>query len=1227
MVDLNQAYVEELFFDYLKDPESVSPSWRRYFQEHQQEIQQWLEAEQRPLWLPQLQSPELKSDGEQQAAAPAEVPVEVKPQKKKAEEQVKAPPAAVRVEEEFPPVPIGPEDQLLPLRGIQSRIAENMNTSLKVPTATSVRTLPVKVLDENRQLLNAFLVRKGQSKLSFTHLIGWALIKALKKYPRLNDAFTVVDGKPYRVVRSSINLGLAVDLVRPDGSRTLVVPNVKSAEKLSFKQFVEAYNSLIRKARDNALELDSLLGTTVTLTNPGMIGTVMSIPRLMWGQGLIFATGAITYPAEYSGVTQRTLATMAVGKVMTVTSTYDHRIIQGAESGEFLQYFHRLILGEEGFYEEIFHDLGVPFRPWRWSEDRLVVSLFQDYKELSEREARVRELINAYRVRGHLYADINPLRYSFETHPELEPSSYGFTIWDLDREFNAGDLADLGRAPLRDILAVLRDRYCGTLGIEYKHMQEPEKKEWVQRRIENREGKFTFTPEEKKRILQKLIDADSLEQFLHTRFIGHKRFSLEGGESLIPLLDFLFDAASTRGLQEVYLGMAHRGRLNVMVNIIGMPAERIFREFQGDLDPESFYGAGDVKYHLGGKGVFHGQGGAVQITLAANPSHLESVNPVVEGMARARIDELQDPSGNHVLPVLIHGDAAFAGQGVVAETLNLSKVRAYHTGGTIHIIINNQIGFTTSPEEARSTVYATDLAKMLQVPILHVNGNDPEAVVAAALFALEYRQTFHEDVVIDMFCYRKYGHNEADEPSYTQPLLYKIINQMTPVWKLYSGKLQREKILDEAAIAALYKEAQQRWQKAYDQVSARKVDVHQLLQQRQTADLFQPVPTAVDAATLRLIAEKITTLPEHFTLHPKLKRFLEHRRQSVLEGKGIDWATGEALAFGSLLLEKHRIRMSGQDSVRGTFSQRHAAFVDYETGEEYIPLNHIKPGEQEQLHIYDSTLSEFAVLGFEYGYSLQNLEGLTLWEAQFGDFANGAQVVFDQYLSSGEVKWGTKTNLTVLLPHGYEGQGPEHSSARLERFLQLAAENNMIIGNFTLPSQYFHALRRQVLAPWRKPLVLMTPKSLLRHRLASSTLEEFTSGRFQEVIPDPVDPASVRRVIFCTGKVYYDLFVRRRELKAESQVALIRIEQLYPFPEAMIDQILERFARASEILWVQEEPINMGAWWYIDQKLRDKIGAHQRFWCVARPESASPATGYSVLHAMEQEELLKQAFA
>ncbi len=1220
MVDLNQAYVEELFFEYLKDPDSVSPSWRKYFAEHRQEIQQWLAAEQHPLWLPQTApAPAALPDGEKTAVR--EPQVERKP-------AAASEPAVVKtVVEELPPVPVGPEDQLVPLRGIQSRIADNMNLSLKVPTATSVRTVPVKVLDENRQLLNTFLLRKGEPKLSFTHLIGWALIKALKKYPRLNDAFTVIDGKPHRVIRSSINLGLAVDLVRPDGSRTLVVPNVKNAEKLSFRQFVEVYNTLIRKARENALDLEDLLGTTVTLTNPGMIGTVMSVPRLMWGQGLIFATGAITYPAEYSGVTQRTLATMAVGKVMTVTSTYDHRIIQGAESGEFLQYFHRLILGEEEFYEEIFRDVGVPFRPWRWSEDRLVFSLFQDYKEVSEREARVRELINAYRVRGHLYADINPLRYSFDTHPELEPSSYGFTIWDLDREFNAGDLADLGRATLRDILAVLRDRYCGTLGIEYKHMQEPEKKAWVQQRIEKREGKFRFTPEEKQRILQKLIDADSLEQFLHTRFIGHKRFSLEGGEALIPLLDFLFDAASAKGLREVYLGMAHRGRLNVMVNIIGMPAERIFREFQGDLDPESFYGAGDVKYHLGGKGTFRGSGGDVQVTLAANPSHLESVNPVVEGMARARIDALQDPAYDRVLPVLIHGDAAFAGQGVVAETLNLSKVRAYHTGGTIHIIINNQIGFTTSPEEARSTVYATDLAKMLQVPILHVNGNDPEAVVAAALFALEYRQTFHEDVVIDMFCYRKYGHNEADEPSYTQPLLYKIINQMTPVWKLYSARLQQEKVLDDAAITQLYKAAQQRWQQAFERASAKKVDVHQLLQQRQKADLFQPVHTAVDAATLRFIAEKITTLPSGFTLHPKLKRFLEHRRQSVLEGKGIDWATGEALAFGSLLLEKHRVRMSGQDSVRGTFSQRHAAFVDYETGEEYIPLNHIRPGEQEKLHIYDSTLSEFAVLGFEYGYSLLNLEGLTLWEAQFGDFANGAQVVFDQYLSSGEVKWGVKTNLTVLLPHGYEGQGPEHSSARLERFLQLAAENNMIIGNLTLPAQYFHALRRQVLAPWRKPLILMTPKSLLRHRLATSTLEDFSQGTFRELIDDPVDPAQVRRVIFCSGKVYYDLFVQRQKLQLEQQVALVRIEQLYPFPETQVAQVLERFHNATEILWVQEEPINMGAWWYMEPKLRNLVRTQQRLWCVARPESASPATGYSVLHAMEQEKLMQQAFA
>lgn len=1214
MIELNQAYVEELFFEYLKDPDAVSPKWREYFSTHQEEIRKMVSSGHQHVWLPEL--PPMQQ----------EIPERVEEKTSVRED------GAVRKEPQRPESPavlVNEGDQVIPLRGIQSRIAENMELSLRVPTATSVRTVPAKVLEENRRILNRFLLRKGKSKLSFTHLIAWALVQSLKKYPQLNDAFAVIDGQPHRIKRQSINLGLAIDLVRADGSRTLVVPNIKAAERLSFHRFVEYYDELLRKAKSGNLAIEDLQGTTVTLTNPGMIGTVMSVPRLMWGQGLIFAAGAIDYPAEYSGVTPPALASLAIGKTFTVTSTYDHRIIQGAESGEFLQYFHRLLLGEENFYEEIFEDIGVPFQPWHWDEDHLqLANLLYTHHQISEHEARIRELINAYRVRGHLYADINPLQYKFAVHPELEPSSYGFTIWDLDREFNAGDLAQLGRATLRQILDVLRDSYCGTIGVEFKHMQEPEKKRWVQERFENRKGKFTFSAEEKKHILRLLIQADSFEQFLHKKFIGHKRFSLEGGESLIPLMAFLLDTASEQGVEEVYLGMAHRGRLNVMVNILGTPAEKIFREFKGDLDPDSFYGAGDVKYHLGGKGIFHGKGKDVSITLAANPSHLESVDPVVEGMARARIDQrTEEGKYRHILPILIHGDAAFAGQGVVAETLNFSKVAGYHTGGTIHIVINNQIGFTTPPEEARSTVYATDLAKMLQIPILHVNGNDPEAVVAAALFALEYRQQFQEDVVIDMFCYRKYGHNEADEPSYTQPLLYKIIDAMIPVWKIYSGKLVQEKVYTEEEVAKLYEQTQQQWQDAFDRVESKSIDVHDLLRKRQKYNLFERIPTAVSAETLRFVVDRISEIPEGFTLHPKLNRFIEHRKQVVHQGRGIDWATAEALAFGTLLLEKHPIRMSGQDTVRGTFSQRHAAYVDYQTGEEYIPLNHLKPGEQALFHIYDSTLSEFAVLGFEYGYSLLNTDGLTLWEAQFGDFSNGAQIVFDQYISSGEVKWGVKSNITVLLPHGYEGQGPEHSSARLERFLQLAAEQNMFIGNFTLPSQYFHALRRQVLAPWRKPLILMTPKSLLRHRKAVSTIEEFTSGSFQEVLDDTVPPQSVERLIFCCGKVYYDLEEEREKRQLTDRVALVRIEQLYPFPETAVDRLLDKYARAKEVFWVQEEPVNMGAWWYIEKKIGGMVGSAKSLQCVARPESASPATGYSVLHALEQENLLKEAFA
>ncbi|HXH38627.1 MAG TPA: multifunctional oxoglutarate decarboxylase/oxoglutarate dehydrogenase thiamine pyrophosphate-binding subunit/dihydrolipoyllysine-residue succinyltransferase subunit, partial [Thermoanaerobaculia bacterium] len=1013
-----------------------------------------------------------------------------------------------------------------------------MELSLSMPTATSIRNIPVKVLEENRRVVNNHLALTGQPKASFTHIIAWAIVNAVKLFPRMNAAFAVQETTPTRIDREDVNLGIAIDVERKDGSRSLLVPNVKHAQSMDFAQFLKAYNEVVRKARGGTLEIADFEGTTISLTNPGTIGTIASVPRLMQSQGTIVATGQIDYPAEYSASDPSVLADLGISKVMTMTSTYDHRIIQGAESGAFLARVHELLLGADDFYETIYRDLRIPYEPAVWGRDRHRLNASEDEKV--GREAAVLQMINAYRVRGHLLADLDPLEYQVKRHPELDPAFYGLTIWDLDREFVCGGLCGKLTAKLRDILDTLRETYCGKLGPEYMHISETVQKKWLQDRMEPSRNHKPLDLAIKRRILMKLNDAEAFEKFLHTKYVGHKRFSLEGAEAVIPMLDYVFNEATQDGVNEAVIGMAHRGRLNVLANILGKSYEKIFHEFEGDVDPNTTQGSGDVKYNLGADGIHQTPDGShMNLTLASNPSHLEAVDPIVEGIVYAKQKLIGDTKRAWVLPVLIHGDAAFAGQGVVAETLNLSQLPGYRTGGTIHLVINNQIGFTTGPESARSSVYATDVAKMVQAPIFHVNGDDPEACIRAVKLAYDFRQQFHKDVVIDMLCYRRHGHNEGDEPSLTQPKMYKSIKEHRSVRKIYTETLLRKGDIDPKEAESWLDNFQSKLQEAFDRTREDNEppsphDRGALWTDEEiTGFQNQPSPdTSVPRNELDAVGQALTTIPPDLSLHPKLKPIIA-RRKAMAEGREpIDWAFAEMLAFGTLMTDGYRVRLSGQDSGRGTFSSRHAILFDYATGKGYVPLNALARQEpaapapdaagvpQVDFAVYDSLLSEYGVLGFEYGYSVADPGALVLWEAQFGDFVNGGQIVIDQFISSAEEKWSQHSGLVLLLPHGYEGQGPEHSSARLERFLTLCAEGNMQVVYPTTPAQHFHALRRQMTNDPRKPLIVMTPKSLLRHPNATSSIDELTNGRFEPVLIDATtDVANVKRIVLTSGKV------------------------------------------------------------------------------------------------------------
>ena len=1226
IVGQNAWLVDEMHRQYLADPTSVSESWQDFFSDYRPD-----------RVLPQ-------------SAAPA---ARLQP----APDQSDAPEP-----ETAPEPPLGK-----PLRGAAARIARNMEASLAVPTATSFREVPAKLLDVNRRIMNGYLGRTDGRRVSYTHLIAYAVVQAIAHHmPAMNSTFVDTDDGPRVIRHPHIGLGIAVDMEKADGSRSLLVPCIPEADTLDFPNFVELYDTMIRKVRSNDLSPDDFAGVTVSITNPGTIGTVQSVPRLMPGQGVIVGVGTIDYPTAYQAADSRTLADLGVSKVITLSSTYDHRIIQGAESGMFLGAVHELLLGKHNFYDDIFRAVGVPYEAVRWRPDILPLDREQ---AVITKQVQVNALINMHRVRGHLIADLDPLSANEpEMHAGLDPATYGLTIWDLDREFLTTGLGGIdlgqpdGKMPLGDILHVLRNAYCRTIGVEYMHIQETEEKRWIQQEVEGMGAPLGL--DEKLHFLDRLNAAEALERFLDTKYVGQKRFGIEGAESAIVVLDAVLGKAADLGMASAIIGMAHRGRLNVLVNIVGKDYGQLFGEFEGNLDESSTQGSGDVKYHLGMTSEFESMSGhRIPVELAANPSHLEAVNPVVEGMVRARLDRIGHEHSEHspvsglvrgqaasederypVLPLLVHGDAAFAGQGVVSETLNLSLIQGYLTGGTVHLVINNQVGFTTTAESARSSYYCTDVAKMIQAPIFHVNGDDPEACARVAHLALAYRNHFHKDVVIDMWCYRRQGHNEADDPSYTQPEMYRRIESHRSVRKRYVESLvKRGDITLEGAEQAM-DEFRAKLQMALEETREQAADdalgetvgtanaASRELQLSISEELSDPTPhvappvdTGVSEKQIKRVFDALTSVPDGFVLHPKLARQFEARDAMMAQGV-VDWGLAEALAFGTLLDEGTSIRLAGQDSRRGTFSHRHSTLVCNQTAREHCPLAGLARGGA-KLWVYDSLLSEYAALGFEYGYSVADDSALVLWEAQFGDFVNGAQIIIDQFVMSAEDKWSQHSGLVMLLPHGFEGQGPEHSSGRIERFLQSVAENNIRVANLSSAAQYFHLLRDQANRPTRRPLVLFTPKSLLRHRDARSPIGDLTNGWFSPLLTDPDGPefSQVTGVVLASGKISLEAIAQRNKMGVPA--AVLRVEQLYPWPASALAEALAHYPKADKIIWLQEEPQNMGPWNYVKGHLHDAFGDRFNIVRASRSESSSPATGSAAIHAQEQSELVARTLA
>lgn len=1236
----NEWLVDELYERWRKDPDSVDRSWWPVL-----EGRATADADGRAAPSPDEDAPAVdptpttaipvqvgSGSGVEQSAPLAEqsAPPSTGTTPVARTTSVQAKPAPIPAE--APPtssIPVQDEpeqDEVTPLRGLSKTLATNMDQSLSVPTATSVRTIPAKLMIDNRIVVNNHLRRARGGKVSFTHLIAWAMVQVLREFPSQAAYYTEVDGKPSLVSPAHINLGIAIDLPKPDGSRSLMVPGIKRADTMGFGEFHAAYEDVVSRARAGRLTAADFQGVTISLTNPGGIGTEHSVPRLMRNQGCIIGAGALEYPAAFQGSSPKTLAELGIGKTITLTSTYDHRVIQGAGSGEFLKRVHDKLIGADGFYEEIFAALRIPYEPIHWAEDINV-----DLSARVGKTARVQELINSFRVRGHLMADIDPLEYRQRSHPDLEIGSHGLTFWDLDREFVTGGFGGKTAALLREILGVLRDSYCRTVGIEYMHIQDPEQRRWFQSRVERPYEKPGH--DEQLHILAKLNEAEAFETFLQTKYVGQKRFSLEGGESTIPLLDEILQGAAEDGLDGVAVGMAHRGRLNVLTNIAGKTYGQIFREFEGTQ--KAIQGSGDVKYHLGTEGTFTAVNGErIPVYIAANPSHLEVVNGVLEGVVRAKQDRKGDGRYS-TLPILVHGDASMAGQGVVAETMQLSQLRAYRTGGTVHVVINNQVGFTTSASDSRSSVYATDVAKMIQAPVLHVNGDDPEAVVRVARLAFDYRQQFKRDVVIDLVSYRRRGHNEGDDPSMTQPLMYNLIEAKRSTRSLYMEALVGRGDITQDEYDQTHRDFQDRLERAFAETHAAQTGTVPVIE-GQVSDALgtpdsqkddtvgEPHSTGIDESVVQLIGDAHENPPQGFTVHPKLLQLLKKRKEMSRSG-GIDWGFAELLAFGSLLVEGTPVRLAGQDSRRGTFASRHAVFHDRDNGQEWLPLANLSDT-QSRFYIWDSLLSEFAALAFEYGYSVERPDALVLWEAQYGDFVNGAQTVIDEFISAAEQKWNQRSSVVLLLPHGYEGQGPDHSSARVERYLQLAAQNNMTIARPSTPASYFHLLRRQAYARPRRPLIVFTPKSMLRLRGATSGVDAFTSGRFEPFLDDRAveDPAAVQRVLIHAGKIHYDLLAEAEKRESRQRIALVRMEQLYPVDEDALREIVARYPGA-ELVWVQEEPENQGAWPFLWQEVAPLLDRPLRV--VSRPASAAPAAGSTKRSTAEQQAILEAALS
>lgn len=1227
----NAGFAQIMYEAYLRDPASVSEEWRRFFATGAQGLGPEFEGNGHPSVGSAARRPGDSVDGAEPAPDPGPIAAPASPAA-----------AAAAPARPVTGIPAG----ATPITGPAARLVSNMNDSRSIPTATSFRELPVSLLESRRRELNSALRAAGRAeKVSFTHLIGYAIARAGQRLPAMTAAYLEVDGAPYRIETGAVNLGIAVDVERKDGSRGLVVPVIRDAQARTFAEFHAIYESLVEKARGNKLLPDAFAGATMTLTNPGGLGTVASVPRLMPGQGCIIAVGAITYPAAFADLSDDRLRELGIAKVMTATSTYDHRVIQGAESGEFLRTLDNLLQGDDRFYEDAFASLGLTAQAAPAVPDgaaqraiRPATSPVREGQADLYHVAAAMALVKAHRTHGHLAARLDPLGSEPIGDPALDPTPLGLTPESMVAIPKAVLRISTPGDSLAEALPRLHEAYCGTMAYELEHISNHGERVWFRQMIETGEHRKPLSAEDQGWLYQRLVEVEAFERFLHKAYLGQKRFSIEGVDMLVPMLDMLVELASQQGARDVVIGMAHRGRLNVLAHTVGRPYESIFAEFEGArhakgdaITPED--GTGDVKYHHGAEGAYRTRADkVVKVTLSPNPSHLEFVGPVVDGRARAEQttrkgrEPHQDPST--AVPVIIHGDAAFIGQGVVSETLNLGALKGYRTGGTIHIITNNQVGFTTDMIDSRSTRHASDLAKGFDIPIIHVNADDAEACLAAVRLSLMYREKFHEDVLIDLVGYRRHGHNEGDEPAYTQPRMYERIRSLPTVRQQYADLLASRGVMTAEASAQAYEAGYQRLvdlQQAFkaSMGAARPADTERRVSDRSSGI---EVETAVPEELLRALNEQLLALPEGFSANQKLMKQLERRRTVLGPEGGIEWAHAEALALASLLVEGVPIRLTGQDTERGTFSQRHLVLHDSETGAKYAPIRNLA-GAQATLELHNSPLSELATLGFEYGYSAAAPETLVLWEAQFGDFVNGAQIIVDQFIVSGLSKWGLTTRLTLLLPHGYEGQGPEHSSARLERFLQLCAEGNIRVANPTTPAQFFHLLRRQAKRSRQRPLVIMTPKSLLRLPQATSKLADLHTGRFQAVLDDPIAAQhrdQVRRAVLCSGKVFYELQGGLAGAD-RSRTAVVRLEQLYSFPEEELVALFRSYPSLSEVVWAQEEPRNMGAWSYVEPRLRALLPAGTSLRYVGRPERASPAEGYPAAHTAEQKRIVEEA--